>query len=155
VEPPAPAASAPASTPSSRPTTMTSAERIRQSLTRSRPLQPIVPALRPARAAEDGGTTTLPAGGRPAGPERAPAGDILIDRVVRIARGADGQWMEARFEADNSLLERPLPLLPCRLLEKAEALTGKVRITGVIRRYKGQDYLLLRKVIAERDMGQF
>ncbi len=124
------------------------ADRIRRSLTKIRPPRPIVPLppAAPQPSAEEPLTSPPPTS--------PPAGDILIDRVVRIATSADGQWLEARFEADNTLQERPVPLLPCRLLEKAAAFKGKVRITGILRRYKGQDYLLLRKVFAERDMGQ-
>jgi hypothetical protein len=119
-------------------------ENIRQSLTRAKPTKPLVPTPQPA--SPDAGNAT------PA--FDAPAGDILIDRVVRIVRSADGQWLEARFEADNTLQEQPVPLLPCHLLERAVAVNGKVRITGILRRYKGRDYLLLRKAIPERDMGQ-
>jgi hypothetical protein len=124
-------------------------ERIRRSLTKIRPPKPIVPlppAAPPPEAAE--ATSTSPP------PTTPPAGDILINRVVRIAPSADGQWLEARFEADNTLQERPIPLLPCQLLERAAAIRGKVCITGIVRYYKGRNYLLLRKALAERDMGQ-
>jgi hypothetical protein len=123
-------------------------ERIRQSLTRTKPPKPVLPTP-PAPSSPDAELLAVPS------QTPAPAGDILIDRVVRLSRAADGQWMEARFEADNTLQERPLPLLPCRVLERAEAIPGKVRITGVIHHYQGHDFLLLRKAFAERDMGQF
>ncbi|MGA2265693.1 MAG: hypothetical protein ABSH10_04605 [Phycisphaerae bacterium] len=117
---------------------------IRKSLTRAKPTKPLVAAPQPPDAEAPNAAPAFD----------APAGDILIDRVVRIVRSADGQWLEARFEADNTLQEQPIPLLPCRLLERAVAVDGKVRITGILRRYKGRNYLLLRKAIAERDMGQ-
>ena len=116
---------------------------------KNRPARPLVPAPAPRQPPR---VEASPEGSPPVAP---PAGDILIDRTVRIARSADGHWMEAHFEADNTLQEQPLALLPCRLLERAEAVDGKVRITGILRRYKGREYLLLRKVLAERDMGQF
>jgi hypothetical protein len=149
---PAPALPAPeALRATSRPVPADDAERIRTSLMKNRPARPLVPPPVPPtpRNLEAGGASSL----RP--PAAPPAGDILIDRTVRIASSPDGQWMEARFEADNTLQEQPVPLLPCRLLERAEVIGGKVRITGILRRYKGQDYLLLRKVLTERNMGQF
>lgn len=122
-------------------------ERIRESLTKNRPLRPEVPlpSVPPPPPVVSPGVPP---------PVAAPPGDILIDRTVRIVRRGEGQWSEARFEADNTLQEQPMPLLPCHLLERAEGMEGKVRITGVIRRYKGREYLLLRKAFAERDMGQ-
>lgn len=133
------------------PTPQDDTERIRSSLMKNRPAKPIVPAPAPRQPpSEEAGVT--PSSRQPAAP---PAGDILIDRTIRITPSADGQWMEARFEADNTLQEQPVPLLPCRLLERAETIDGKLRITGILRRYKGRDYLLLRKALAERDMGQF
>jgi hypothetical protein len=78
---------------------------------------------------------------------------MVIDRTVRIQRR--GEWYEARFLSDNTLQERPIRLLPNSLLERAEKIPGRIRITGVIQRYKDQDFLLLRKVILYRDMGQF
>ncbi len=151
-QPPAPAGEAEAEqnqAATSAPAVRDDTERIRTSLMKDRPARPVLPApvqREPSRA-EAGEAVSRP----PAAP---PAGDILIDRTVRIAPAADGEWMEARFEADNTLQERPLPLLPCRLLERAEAIHGKLRITGILRRYKGRDYLLLRKALVERDMGQ-
>jgi hypothetical protein len=132
--------------PAAEATANDEAEHVRSTLMRDRPARPIVPApADPTPQAEE--SEALP----PAAP---PAGDIFIDRIVRIARTQGGQWMEARFEADNTLQEQPVLLLPCRLLERAETLDGKMRITGILRRYRGRDYLLLRKVIPERDMGQ-
>jgi hypothetical protein len=147
-----------AQTPPERAPTVTTApvsgdesERVRSVLIKDRPGRSVVAAVAAAAPADlelQGDSATSPP---PAAP---PAGDILIDRIVRIARAPDGQWMEAHFEADNTLQDRPVPLLPCRLLERAEAIEGKVRITGILRRYKGRTYLLLRKALAERDMGQ-
>ncbi|MCJ7544190.1 MAG: hypothetical protein MUP47_06430 [Phycisphaerae bacterium] len=133
------------------PTSPDEAERIRSSLMKNRPAKPIVPAPAP-RQPPNPEPGVIASSRQPAAP---PAGDILINRTIRIARSADGQWMEARFEADNTLQEQPVPLLPCQVLERAETIDGKLRITGVLRRYKGRDYLLLRKALADRDMGQF
>lgn len=88
-------------------------------------------------------------------------GKMVVDRLVRIIQERDGQWWQVRFEADNTLREPPLRLLPCRLLEKAESLaapgSGKIirlRISGQITWYRDRCYLLLRKVLREPEMGQ-
>ena len=61
----------------------------------------------------------------------------------------------ARFESDNTLADEPIRLLPCKLLQKAKRRGGRLRISGEITRYQGRRYLLLRKVLPERRMGQF
>ena len=87
---------------------------------------------------------------------------VLIDRLVRVVRDADDGWMTVRFESDNTLQDPPMRLLPCRMLERAEQLAaGKARQTDILRvsgevyQYKGNNYLLLRKVLPQRDMKQF
>ncbi len=88
----------------------------------------------------------------PAGP-----GEMAADRQVRIVSRAGG-WMEVRFKADNTLQEPPMRLLPCRMLEVAETLGRRsrtLRISGQIMRYKGRRYLLLRKVLRQRDLNRF
>jgi len=86
-------------------------------------------------------------------------GRLIEDRVVRIMREeGSGKWWQVRFEADNTLREAPLRILPSALLEKTEPVLGKApkfRISGVITQYRGKQYLLLRKVFGEREMGQF
>jgi len=86
-------------------------------------------------------------------------GKMVANRTVRLLLAGVGVWKEARFEADNTLREPPIRLLPCRMLERAErfgsAGTVKLRITGEITHYRGRRYLLLRKHFRVRDMGQF
>lgn len=89
-------------------------------------------------------------------------GDVRIDRTVVICPDGDSQWWQARFESDNTLQDQPVRLLPCRKLQEAEQLIAsgpsqavRLRITGVLSQYKQRQYLLLRKVIKEREMGQF
>jgi hypothetical protein len=100
----------------------------------------------------------------PAKTEPLPAGerDLIADRTVRIVRSRDGRWYEVRFVGDNTLREPPMRALPSTLLDKAVALMNrpgmtnmKFRITGEVVRYKGRRYLLLRRLIEYRDMGQF
>ena len=83
---------------------------------------------------------------------------LLLILIVRVLPDGSGRWSLARFEADNALRDPPLRVLPSLLREVAEAKgsDGQVlRISGEISRYKGRRYLLLRKVLKERQMGQF
>jgi len=87
---------------------------------------------------------------------------LVVDRVVTILPEKGGKWWLVRFNSDNTLREPPIRLLPCALL--AEAIRGaernrykvfKFRVSGEITRYKGRRYLLIRKLLDEREMGQF
>jgi hypothetical protein len=100
----------------------------------------------------------------PVNPKPLPAGerDLIADRTVRIIESNDGRWWEIRFIGDNTLREPPMRVLPGSLLAKSIALMNQIgganrrfRITGEVLRYKGRRYLLLRKLLPERDMGQF
>jgi len=127
-----------------------SSEGLIKVLTRNRPAKPVLMPAAHEELAPDTQSVAPP-------PEEQAAPDrpgIVVDRLVRAVRGADGPWWEVRFESDNTLSERPLRLLPCRLLEQAQRAPGRIVITGEITFYKGRTYLLLRKVLPERDMGQ-
>ncbi len=101
----------------------------------------------------------------PAGPSVLPVvrGEMVADRLVRIMPDPKGKWWLAAFEADNTLQEPPMRLLPCGMLAKAQALAAGarpgrmrvLRVSGKITRYAGNRYLLLRKVIVELNLGQF
>ena len=85
----------------------------------------------------------------------------MADRLVRVLLTKNVGWTVAAFEGDNTLREAPVRLLPCALLERAEGAAGAVpltgtrfRVSGEITTYKGRRYLLLRKLLPERDMGQ-
>ena len=89
---------------------------------------------------------------------------MRIDRLVSFEFDAQDQWWLARFESDNTLQDQPVRLLPCKLLELAEKDTGyhargqktyRARVSGVLTRYEGWRYLLLRKLVKEREMGAF
>ena len=90
-------------------------------------------------------------------------GGAVVDRLVTIIPAARGRWMQVRFESDNTLREPPMRLLPCALLREAKltvasAQRGKtirLRISGLITFYRGKRFLLLRKVLRERDLGRF
>jgi hypothetical protein len=106
-----------------------------------------------------------PASVAPTGPGvlSAARGEMVADRLVRIVPDPQGRWWIAAFEADNTLQEPPMRLLPCAMLAKAKSLAGEARpgrmrifrVSGKVTRYEGNRYLLLRKVIVELNLGQF
>ena len=106
-----------------------------------------------------------PASVAPAGPGvlPVPRGEMVADRLVRIVPDPAGRWWIAAFEADNTLQEPPMRLLPCTMLAKAKSLAGDARpgrmrifrVSGKVTRYEGNRYLLLRKVMVELNLGQF
>ena len=89
-------------------------------------------------------------------------GNMRIDRLVTIVFDDANEWMEARFESDNTLQDQPIRLLPCYLLEQAESIIAAekrkyvhMKISGQITHYKKHRYLLLRKVLRQSQLGQF
>jgi hypothetical protein len=87
-----------------------------------------------------------------------PEGSMVVDRAGRLTR--DGEWWTFAFEAEGRVLrERPLRLLPNRMLEFMETAsaggqTGVVFIiSGEVTEYHGANYLLVKKVLVQRDMG--
>ena len=87
-------------------------------------------------------------------------GDVVINRLGRLDKDAKGSALFV-YEADgSSLTEPPLILLPCQKLEQMEGWAkqkpdAKFAVTGEVMVYHNQGYLLLRKVMLYRDMGQF
>jgi len=81
---------------------------------------------------------------------------LVVDRLITIQQTGQAKWLQATFEADNTLREPPVLLLPCRLLVFAEVqpTSTRLRVTGEITNYKGKRYMLLRKVVVERQMNR-
>ena len=91
---------------------------------------------------------------------RWPEETMLMDRLGRVVPG--DPWWSLAFENRGAGVDvKPVRLLPNRLLENALTVSGTgtqarvIRISGEITEYKGANYLLLRKVLAQRDMGNF
>lgn len=89
-------------------------------------------------------------------------GSMIADRIVYVSTDANTGWSTVRFIADNNLLEQPIRLLPSQQLLRAKDLSAtklgrnvRLRVSGELTRYKGKEYLLLRKVVREREMRQF
>jgi hypothetical protein len=137
-----------------------SSEDILNQLLKDKPGKPIIPEIEsvqdvPVKApsvAPAPKEKTLPVG----------RGNMVVDRIVTLLPVGVGKWMQVSFVSDNTLREPPMRLLPCTKLTQAEALAAsgagksvRLRVTGEITVYKGRRYLLLRKLLVERDMGQF
>lgn len=89
-------------------------------------------------------------------------GSMVVDRLAYIVPQGQRDWWEIRFLSDNTLREPPMRLLPSKMLERAQRLGVSknrsavlLRVSGQMTEYQGKSYLLLRKVLVERDMGQF
>ncbi len=87
-----------------------------------------------------------------------PEGSLIVDRVGRLAKASDGTNWEFHFESDGKALkDPPLMVLPNRNLMLMEDLIKetnkdvKFRITGSITDYRGRNYVLLIKAVAERN----
>ncbi len=133
---------------------------ILRALRRDRLGKPIVPVVRPKTGPPNEPSVAPVPKGKVLSPGR---GWAVVDRLVTVMPAGRGQWMQVRFESDNTLREPPMRLLPCGMLRKAELLaaaaekgkTVRLRISGVITFYRGKRFLLLRKALLERDLGRF
>jgi hypothetical protein len=102
---------------------------------------------------------------QPSAPEgqskaRWPEGALLINQNGRLVPSESG-WMLAFEDRGQNPQRPPIRLLPNRLLERAISLSaggtkGVVfTVSGEITLYEDTNYLLLRKVLVRRDMGNF
>ena len=132
--------------PTSTPTTGKAPPRAADVLTellRGSPARPIVPRI----------DATEPSSGR-----AVARGRVLVDRLVRVLPEEGSNWKLLRFESDNTLQEPPIRLLQCNMLAVAETFartTRTLRVTGEVHHYKGKQYVLLRKVLRQRQLGRF
>ncbi len=164
-QPPPAAAPAPAPAPaaaSTEPTREPTAEEVVRRLMQAQPRRALVlppPQQQPPPAAATRPAEETP---RPATRElpRWAEETVLIDRPGRLIPGEP--WWTFTFEdLGQSPSQKPIRVLPSQLLETAIGLskggTGSVVlvVSGEITVYKGIDYLLLRKVLVRRDLGNF
>ncbi len=104
--------------------------------------------------------TTWPEGTGPGETARWTEDTQLSDQAGRLVPG-DPWWMMAFENLGLTASEQPLRILPNQVLETAMYLTaGGTRNTtlifsGELTAYKGTNYLLLRKVMVRRDLGNF
>ena len=159
-----PTSTKPAPPTATKPTTTTGPDsddevrRLLEGLLNERPGKPV---LQPPESAAD----VKPAPSiSPAVARQLPQayGMIVADRTVFFDEDADSGWCTVRFIGDNTLQEQPVRLLPCQLVLVARELSKtklgrsvRLHISGELTRYKGHEYLLLRKVVRERQLGEF
>ncbi len=86
-----------------------------------------------------------------------PEGHYIADRRGRLVSTSGDCWLFV-FESDGkAMADPPIKLLPNRWLEKMESDLSASHddviflVSGEITCYHGQNYLLLRKVLIERD----
>lgn len=89
---------------------------------------------------------------------RLPDGSFVVDRAGRITR--EGEWYVFSFEGySESQPELPMRLLPNQLLELAvresdtSASPVVFIVTGEVTEFMGENYLLLRKTLRRRNLG--
>jgi hypothetical protein len=118
-------------------------------------LSQAAPAERPANASAPA-ESQPEAGGPSSGllPEHA----MLVDRVGRVVPGE--KWWTLVFEnRGRQAADKPIRLLPCRLLESAISLSkGGTQaavfvVSGEVTTYENNNYLLLNKVLVRRHVG--
>ena len=116
-------------------------------------------ARTPRRAARQRGGLDPVARPDPRAPLRE-EGQILIDRVGRAIDRPGAPWPVFVLAGENRASpERPLVLLPCKKLERIEALREKhgaetrLVISGAVHRYRGRNYLLPTRVDTPRGPG--
>lgn len=121
-----------------------------------------LPQLTQVIPGQEGGTATAVAESRPETPGMAsnllPERGLIVDRLGRIVPGE--KWWTLVFEnRGQQAAEKPIRLLPSRLLESAISLsrggaqTAVFIVSGEVTTYEGNNYLLLRKVVLRRQAG--
>lgn len=83
-------------------------------------------------------------------------GTFVVERPGRIERDGDGLAFAFNYDPAAQQMRR-LRLLPCQLLETIEyEMTGGYEdfiVSGEVTRYRGENYLLLRKVLRRMAHG--
>jgi hypothetical protein len=155
-----PKESPPASEMSSEP----AAEEIIAELSKQKPLKRVALPERVREAttapSPQGGQVPSISGAQQKSAARWPEGSLLINQNGRLVPSESG-WMLAFEDQGKSPQRPPVRLLPNRLLERAISLSGGgakgvvFTVSGEITLYEGTNYLLLRKVLVRRDLGNF
>lgn len=155
VAPPATRTPAPASAdPAVRTPPQVSPEDLLKEFQKDRPRAvPIPPSGSPDEEVVESTAPASTGGGR-----RLPDGFFVVDRVGRVTR--DGEWWIFVFEGYNDTHpEPPMKLLPNRLLERmvieSEGATSSAVfvVSGEVTEFKSENYLLLRKLLLRRNLG--
>lgn len=140
----------------------TAEEILKQLLSRPTRRSVALPQLTQVIPPESPNAASLPAANelqpRSAGTGLMPEHAMLVDRVGRVVPGE--RWWTLVFEnRGEQAADRPIRLLPSRLLETAISLSkGGTQCTvflvsGEVTTYENSNYLLLRKVLVRRQIG--
>lgn len=99
---------------------------------------------------------------RLARPLEAQTDNILADRIGFITGPKDSNNFVFELDAlGHNLQQRCFGLLPCQVLERAEADQAdelrrvRYKVAGILTKYKGQDYLLLQRAQRLYSHGNF
>ncbi len=157
-EPPVVSIVEPTSQPATSRPSGASADDVAAELLGKTPSRPIVPDIKPKLPKVEPSTSGVPSGKT----LRSGPGKNTVHRLARLLYREKGQkWSRVAFEADNTLREPPMRVLPNIYLERMETLSNKgtgfgaiFHISGEVYRYKGKNYLLLRAVIKKHNLGQ-
>ena len=153
------AGKAKASNSAVRPADQESTTDLRKALLEDAPGRAVRVALAPERTKSENVNSIAPAGKTPFSHGKK---NLVVDRIVRIVKCRDGKGWEAHFQSDNTLREPPLLIHPNMMLVRAQTLRRtmgladlELRVSGQITYYRGKRFLLLRKLLRQRNMGQF
>jgi len=166
---PAPAVATPIATPTvatTRPATTTqptattqpaaTADDVTEALLSETMGRPVIPPATPVERKDPTPSVAPTNEPLPAGP-----GQMIINRLGRISPAAGG-WRLLTFEADNTLREPPVWIMPNEHLRWMEAMNNACRdrevvfrVSGEIHQYRGQQFLLIRSAIQKRNLDQF
>jgi hypothetical protein len=98
-------------------------------------------------------------GGEPSAEQVQAEETMVIEQPGRVVPSDEKWWTFSYEDKGHQATRRPVRLLPNRMLENAIALTGDesmgvvLIVSGELTEYRGTNYLLLRKVLAQRDWG--
>ncbi|MBN1943494.1 MAG: hypothetical protein JW849_09410 [Phycisphaerae bacterium] len=158
VEPP-PVAKSPARKATTQPAGEDTTTGLIAEMLQDRPGRAIRTTPAPRRKADENVNSVAPAGETPFTPGKR---ELVVDRIIRVIQEPEGKWWQARFESDNTLREPPLRILPGLRLEWIKMMmadSGKsdmlLRVSGDVTYYRGKRYLMLRKVLRQRNMDEF
>ena len=136
-------------------------DELRQKLLKNVRPRPIVPDPKTVRAGQDGMSVAPPNTPLLPGPGR-----LIARRLVRLKSPIyAGGWSRIVFEADNTVREPPLRVMPGALLERLEngsrdednaRIPGALfYVSGEIYPYYGTNYVLLRVVQRKKNLDRF
>ncbi|MFW6155168.1 MAG: hypothetical protein ACOC95_08130 [Planctomycetota bacterium] len=138
---------------------VTADEVIRELMERRETRQAVTAEVEPATAPATQPDTVAPA--EIVKPLPMPPGAMIVGRLGRLRRDESSSYWQFHFESERDVLyEPPMRVLPNRLLEAMETIletsgrtTVRFKVSGEITTYRGDRYLLIRRMLVYRDTG--